>query len=369
MAKYTSPLCTRQSHATWHIAPVACALGRAPSAESPAGLPLQAYTGRCGHCGKLRRSAPPRAQWPRGLWNHAPVPTAISARGLMRALRDPEVNPAWPTRVGSSAPDDRRRRGGRRWSETRRTDAAQSGWAAGITYADPGGAPAPDCTSVCTAPPVVRMAPAGSAMPPGACEKSSFPIINRKGGVCGTRVSAFYTFSTAVEEAVEKVSFSPAKCRASGCERDRRRMGLQKEINGLSGLLRDATLWKMPPPRIQWPSLLARASCARYERSTFADELGLSLLSSQLRPSARRGAGTAATVSAPGRPAAAWQRPLSRAIRRASRSTEKPRLALVVPVGVARRARRRRGRYPLTHRAPHRPGALPSPGNKVGPSR
>jgi hypothetical protein len=43
------------------------------------------------------------------------------------------------------------------------------------------------------------------------CEKSTFPIFNRKGGLCGRRVPLFYTFSTPVDEAVDKPCFRPAK--------------------------------------------------------------------------------------------------------------------------------------------------------------
>jgi hypothetical protein len=42
-------------------------------------------------------------------------------------------------------------------------------------------------------------------------EKSTIPTINRKGGLCGTSVPAFYTFSTGVEDVVENKCFSPAK--------------------------------------------------------------------------------------------------------------------------------------------------------------
>ena len=43
-----------------------------------------------------------------------------------------------------------------------------------------------------------------------APKKPTFPIFNRKGGVCGTRVSTFYTFSTAVDNPVDNYHIIPA---------------------------------------------------------------------------------------------------------------------------------------------------------------
>ena len=46
--------------------------------------------------------------------------------------------------------------------------------------------------------------------PPEAPKKPTFPIFNRKGGVCGTSVSTFYTFSTAVDNSVDNPALLPA---------------------------------------------------------------------------------------------------------------------------------------------------------------
>ena len=51
---------------------------------------------------------------------------------------------------------------------------------------------------------------AAVAPAPALTEKPSFPIINRKRGVCGNRVSRFCTFSTAVEDPVDKSRVRPA---------------------------------------------------------------------------------------------------------------------------------------------------------------
>jgi hypothetical protein len=48
------------------------------------------------------------------------------------------------------------------------------------------------------------------AHPAQTPKKPTFPIFNRKGGLCGTRVPAFYTFSTAVEKAVDNLTIMPA---------------------------------------------------------------------------------------------------------------------------------------------------------------
>jgi hypothetical protein len=56
-----------------------------------------------------------------------------------------------------------------------------------------------------------RVAPAAT---PDAAAKSSFPIINRKAGLCGTGIPGFYTFSTAVDGVVDKSGLMPAKNRS-----------------------------------------------------------------------------------------------------------------------------------------------------------
>ena len=45
-------------------------------------------------------------------------------------------------------------------------------------------------------------------------EKPTFPIFNRKGGVCGCRISLFCTFSTPVDEPVDKRPVFPGNRRS-----------------------------------------------------------------------------------------------------------------------------------------------------------
>jgi hypothetical protein len=56
--------------------------------------------------------------------------------------------------------------------------------------------------------------PKTSSGPGRVSTKPSFPIFNRKAGVCGTRIPVFYTFSTGVDDAVEKRCLPPGKSRS-----------------------------------------------------------------------------------------------------------------------------------------------------------
>lgn len=85
--------------------------------------------------------------------------------------------------------------------------------------------------------------------------KSTFPIINRKSGVCGTHVSGFYTFSTTVEAAVENDGLSPAKRRASHEEITSRATCYKRKSMDFPGFCAGPPCGKCPPPSIQWPSL------------------------------------------------------------------------------------------------------------------
>jgi len=47
--------------------------------------------------------------------------------------------------------------------------------------------------------------------------ETDFPIINRKSGLCGSCVSCFYTFSTAVDHPVHNPAGFPAIRRSTAC--------------------------------------------------------------------------------------------------------------------------------------------------------
>ena len=86
-------------------------------------------------------------------------------------------------------------------------------------------------------------------------EKPSNPIINRKGGVCGTGVPCVCTFSTAVEDAVEKSDVSPAKRRAWRGEKAVRSACNKRKSMDFPGFYASSPCDKRPQPRIEWLSL------------------------------------------------------------------------------------------------------------------
>jgi len=207
----------------------------------------------------------------------SPLPaTAVSARTRLAArcrrarsprpaLRYPPRAPGRGDRAGlptAGPPADRCPSATRcpRWRLRRRTQPTP----APVAHHAPGGRYARLPADRYSGPPV----PAARVI-----EKSGFPIINRNSGVCGTRVSGFYTFSTAVEDAVENLGILPAKWRYIHEETRSRRTCYKRKSMDFPGFYPDTPCGKCPVRRIQWPSLLARAAPTNPERPRLGDEL------------------------------------------------------------------------------------------------
>jgi hypothetical protein len=101
--------------------------------------------------------------------------------------------------------------------------------------------------------------------------KSSFPIINRKGGLCGTSVPAFYTFSTPVDSAVDKTSFIPANVRSYDDETILRFSSCKRKTMDFPGFSAGVPCGKWPIAWIEWLHRSGTRHPHRSERSKLAE--------------------------------------------------------------------------------------------------
>ncbi len=85
---------------------------------------------------------------------------------------------------------------------------------------------------------------ARSSAHPEVSAKPTFPIFNRKPGVCGTRVPLFYTFSTGVDDAVDKTYLLPAYHRSFAHERNPLALAPQRKRMDFPGFRERSDLWK-----------------------------------------------------------------------------------------------------------------------------
>ena len=105
----------------------------------------------------------------------------------------------------------------------------------------------------------------------GVGEKPSFPTINRKGGLCGTRVSPFYTFSTGVEDAVENRGVLPAKRQASWSGTQPDWPGHKRKSMDFPGFLAWSLCGKWPHSWIEWPHRFDTRGSRSSRKVLFAD--------------------------------------------------------------------------------------------------
>ena len=223
--------------------------------RSPAtSLPLQAYTGFCGYCGKVPSAALLRPAPAARLWN-PPGGRPLSAHEVLGGLpRGSRIRSHGPPTVGSEV---RRPAVGLPAVDllSRPTGSDDNEFALeGGPTAAPGGPPSSAGAHRRPGAPPEGHFPStglGTWVP----EKPSFPIINRKGGVCGTGVPCVCTFSTAVEDAVEKSAVSPAKSRAWGGEKAARSACNKRKSMDFPGFYASRSCGKWPSLRIEWLSL------------------------------------------------------------------------------------------------------------------
>jgi hypothetical protein len=176
--------------------------------RGPAYDPLQAYTGSCGYCGhpaspRLYISFPRRApvDLPSGA-AAASAPVAPAATPWVRIVvcpfalrhrRPPQTSPRHPTGASPAPPVRTSSPGGPGLPFaciSRSTASADSPH------------PLPAARRIADAPtPPDPHHDAPTRTPP----KPTFPIFNRKGGLCGRHIPLFYTFSTTVDFSVENL--------------------------------------------------------------------------------------------------------------------------------------------------------------------